>query len=111
MDQPCRMDDCKIPATTSVVYLPRSDLKGTEKKVFGVVATELIHNRLSNLVGVNFIEAYARKMGLYHDMTRVVEREGHTIGVEIESGLTTVINPERKVAESALTNTGLPVSG
>lgn len=103
-DQPCRMDDRKIPATTSVVSLPRSGLKGTAKKVFEVVAMELIHNRLLDLVGVDLILAYSREMGLYHDMMRAVEKEGYTIEVETKSGTTTVVNPKRKVAESALAN-------
>lgn len=103
-DQPCRMESGKMPTVTSVVSLPRSGLKGTAKKVFEVVATELIHNRLLDLVGVDLVVAYAREMGLYHDMMRAVEKEGYTIEVATKSGTTTIVNPKRKVAESALAN-------
>lgn len=103
-DQPCRMESGKTPTVTSVVSLPRSGLKGTAKKVFEVVATELIHNRLLDLDGVDLVVAYAREMGLYHDMMRAVEKEGYTIEVATKSGTTTVVNPKRKVAESALAN-------
>lgn len=98
------MESGKTPTVTSVVSLPRSGLKGTAKKVFEVVATELIHNCLLDLVGVDLVVAYAREMGLYHDMMRAVEKEGYTIEVETKSGTTTVVNPKRKVAESALAN-------
>lgn len=103
-DQPCRMAGNAAPAGTAVVSLPRSGLKGTARKVFEVVATELIHNRLLDLVGVDLVVAYAREMGLYHDMMRAVEKEGYTIEVATKSGTTTVVNPKRKVAESALAN-------
>ena len=73
-DQPCRMAGNAAPAGMAVVSLPRSGLKGTAKKVFEVVATELIHNRLLDLVGVDLVAAYAREMGLYHDMMRAVEK-------------------------------------
>ena len=103
-DQPCRMERGKTPTVTSVVSLPRSSLKGTAKKVFEGVATELIHNRLLDVAGVDLVVAYAREMGLYHDMMRAVEKEGYTIEIATKFGTTTVVNPKRKVAESALAN-------
>ena len=103
-DQPCRMESGKTPTVTSVVSLPRSGLKGTAKKVFEVVATELIHNRLLDLVGVDLVVAYAREIGVYHDMMRETEKEGYTIEVMTKHGTTTVVNPKRKIAESALVN-------
>lgn len=42
-DQPCRMTGGTVPAGTAIAALPRSGLKGTARKVFEVVATELIH--------------------------------------------------------------------
>ena len=98
------MESGKTPTVTSVVSLPRSGLKGTAKKVFEVVATELIHNRLLNLVGVDLVVAYAREIGVYHDMMRETEKEGYTIEVMTKHGTTTVVNPKRKIAESALVN-------
>ena len=104
-DQPCRMDGSSTPArTTAVTTLPRSGLKGTAKKVFEVVAAELVNNHLLDLVGVDLIVAYALEMGLYHDTMRELEKEGYTIDVETKFGSTTLVNPKRKVAESALTN-------
>ena len=92
------------PAQPSVVTIPRSGLKGTAKKVFEVVAAELVNNRLLDLVGVDLVVAYAREMGLYHDTMRELEKEGYTIEVETMFGSTTMVNPKRKVAESALAN-------
>lgn len=89
---------------TSVVAIPRSGLKGTAKKVFEVVAAELVNNRLLDLVGVDLVVAYAREMGLYHDTMRELEKEGYTFEVETKFGSTTMVNPKRKVAESALAN-------
>lgn len=62
-DQPCRMTGDAIPAGTAVAALPRSGLKGTAKKVFEVVATELIYKCLLDVVGVDLVVAYAREMG------------------------------------------------
>lgn len=98
------MDGNLTPTTSAVVSIPRSGLKGTAKKVFEVVATELIHNRLLDMVGVDLLVAYAREMGLYHDMMRDAEKEGYTIVVETKFGTTTLVNPKRKIAESALMN-------
>ena len=53
---------------------------------------------------MDLVVAYAREMGLYHDMMRVVEKEGYTIEVMTKHGTATVVNPKRKVAESALAN-------
>lgn len=103
-DQPCRMTGDTVSAGTAVAALPRSGLKGTAKKVFDVVATELIHKCLLDIVGVDLVVAYAREMGLYHDMMRETEKEGYTIEVMTKHGTATVVNPKRKVAESALMN-------
>ncbi len=50
-DQPCRMTGDAVPAGTAVAALPHS--KGTAKKVFEAVATELIHKCLLDVVGVD----------------------------------------------------------
>lgn len=102
-DQPCRMEPAVQSAVpVAVTTLPRSGLKGTARKVFEVVATELIHKNLLDIVGVDLVVAYAREMGLYHDMMREAERKGYTIDVETKFGTMTVINPKRKIAEGAL---------
>lgn len=105
-DQPCRMTDGVEPPATNVVTVPRSGLKGTARKVFGIVAVELIHKRLLEVVGVDLdlVVAYAREMGLYHDMMRAVEREGATVEVMTRNGPATVVNPKRRIAEGALAN-------
>jgi len=103
-DQPCRMTGDAVSAGTAVAALPRSGLKGTAKNVFEVVATELIHKCLLDVVGVDLVVAYAREMGLYHDMMCDTEKEGYTIEVMTKHGTATVVNPKRKVAESALMN-------
>lgn len=101
-DQPCRMTE--QAEANSITALPRSGLKGTAKKIFELVGTELIHKNLLELVSLDLVVAYSREMGLYHDMMREVEKEGTTIEVETKNGTTTIINPKRKVAESALAN-------
>ena len=103
-DQPCRMSDKPAVQTAMVVKLPKVGLKGTAKKIFAVVATELMHNNLLDVYGVDMIVAYAREMALYHDMMTEVEREGVTIEVVTKNGVVTQINPKRKVAEGALTS-------
>lgn len=92
------------PVQPSVVTIPRSGLKGTAKKVFEVVAAELVDNRLLDLVGVDLVVAYAREMGLYHDAMREAEKEGFILEIETKFGTTKIVNPKRKVAESALAN-------
>ena len=101
-DQPCRMSDKPAVQTAMVVKLPKVGLKGTAKKIFAVVATELMHNNLLDVYGVDMIVAYAREMALYHDLMTEVEREGVTIEVVTKNGVVTQINPKRKVAEGAL---------
>lgn len=103
-DQPCRMAGNAASTGTAVVALPRSGLKGTAKKVFEVVATELIHKCLLDRVGVDLVVAYAREMGLYHDAMREAEKEGFILEIETKFGTTKIVNPKRKVAESALAN-------
>lgn len=101
-DQPCRMSDKPVAQSSAIVTLPKVGLKGTAKKVFAVVATELINNNLLDVVGIDLLVAYCREMGLYHDMMRDIEREGVTIEIMTKSGVVTQVNPKRKVAESAL---------
>ena len=96
------MSDKPAVQTAMVVKLPKVGLKGTAKKIFAVVATELMHNNLLDVYGVDMIVAYAREMALYHDMMIEVEREGVTIEVVTKNGVVTQINPKRKVAEGAL---------
>lgn len=101
-DQPCRVAGQAPASGTTVVALPKTGLKGTAKKVFAVVATELINKNLLDVVGVDLVVAYCREMGLYHDMMRDIEREGVTVDVVTKNGVVTQINPKRKVAEGAL---------
>ena len=96
------MSDKPAVQTAMVVKLPKVGLKGTAKKIFAVVATELMHNNLLDVYGVDMIVAYAREMALYHDMMTEVEREGVTIEVVTKNGVVSQINPKRKVAEGAL---------
>ena len=101
-DQPSRRSE--MTAMAAVTSIPRCGLKGTARKVFVVVAAELVNNHLLDLVGVDLVVAYAREIGLYHDTMRELEKEGYTIEVETKFGSTTLVNPKRKVAESALAN-------
>ena len=64
-DQPCRTSNAPAVQTSTVIKLPKVGLKGTAKKVFAVVATELMHNNLLDVYGVDMVVAYAREMALY----------------------------------------------
>ena len=101
-DQPCRMTDKPAVQGATVIKLPKVGLKGTAKKIFAVVATELMHNNLLDVYGVDMVVAYAREMALYHDMMAEIEKGGVTIEVMTKTGVVTQINPKRKVAEGAL---------
>ena len=103
-DQPCRMSDKPAVQTSSVISLPKVGLKGTAKKIFAVVATELMHNNLLDIYGLDMVVAYAREMALYHDMMSDIEKEGVTIEVETKNGTVIQINPKRKIAEGALSS-------
>lgn len=112
-DQPCRLSGGasgqKSLSTVSTVSnnatlssLPKSGLKGTAKKIYAIVGTELLNRGVLDTLGLDLVIAYCREMGLYNDMMRDIEKEGATISVETKSGSITQVNPKRKVAESAL---------
>lgn len=102
-DQPCRMENkiATLP-TQTLITLPNSGLKGTAKKIFAIVATELIYNNILDHLGVDLVIAYCREMALYHDMMKDMEKEGYTVKVATKTGFITQVNPKRKIAESAL---------
>ena len=102
-DQPCRMEN-KVATihTQTLITLPKSGLKGTAKKIFAIVATELIYNSILDKVGVDLVIAYCREMALYHDMMKELEQEGYTVKVETKTGYIMQVNPKRKIAEGAL---------
>ena len=102
-DQPCRMENkiATLP-TQTLITLPKTGLKGTAKKIFVVVATELIYNNLLDRLGTDLLIAYCREMALYHDMMKDLEKEGYTVKVATKTGYIMQVNPKRKVAENAL---------
>lgn len=105
-DQPCRMDP-QVPAlgpTNTLPALPKSSLKGTAKKLYSVLGTEMLCNNMLDVASLDLLVAYCREMALYNDMMKEVEKEGVTVEVETKSGTITQINPKRKVAEGALSN-------
>ena len=62
-DQPCRMDE-SVPATiaTAVVSLPKSGLKGTAKKIYALVGTEMLSKGLLDVVNIELLVAYCREI-------------------------------------------------
>ncbi len=103
-DQPCRMTPA-APELEKVIVLPKSGLKGTAKRVFELVAAELIHKGILESVGLDLLVAYAREMALYHDTMRELEKtDSFTIEQMTKFGPMTVINPRRKLADAALSN-------
>ncbi len=102
-DQPCRMENKIVTLSTqTLITLPKTGLKGTAKKIFVVVATELIYNNLLDRLGTDLLIAYCREMALYHDMMKDLENEGYTVKVATKTGYIMQVNPKRKVAENAL---------
>ena len=61
-DQPCRMTESNLPATTSgsssLQTLPRSGMKGTAKKVYMIVGTELFNRGILDTLGLDLVIAY-----------------------------------------------------
>lgn len=105
-DQPCRMTESSLPATATtggaITSLPKSGLKGTAKKVYSLVATELMNRGILDVLSADLVIAYCREMALYQDMMRDLEKEGMTVSIETKNGTISQINPKRKIAESAL---------
>lgn len=106
-DQPCRMTGSSLPANAptagAMTSLPKSGLKGTAKKVYSLVATELMNRGILDVLSADLVIAYCREMALYQDMMRDLEKEGMTVSIETKNGTVSQINPKRKIAESALT--------
>lgn len=73
-DQPCRMTGGAKPPTTNVVAVPRSGLKGTARKVFGIVAAELIHKRLLEST-VEYIDAIGQLHGTWGGLAVIPEED------------------------------------
>ena len=94
----------EVDASQKLATIPKVKLKGVAKKIFEYTATELLHKNLLDLVGLDLLVAYCREMAIYHELMAEVEKEGFTIEVESKNGTTTIVNPKRKVAESALAN-------
>ena len=89
----------RAPATT----LPKAKgLKGTAKKLYQLVGTELASKGLLDVVNLDLLLAYCREMALYKDMMKELETEGYTVKVATKNGSITQINPKRKIAENAL---------
>lgn len=102
-DQPCRMEGAVVPVAAPATTLPKAKgLKGTAKKVYSIVGTELASKGLLDAGNLDLLVAYCREMALYQDMMRDFEKEGYTIEVATKTGSVTQINPKRKIAENAL---------
>ena len=101
-DQPCRMDGATVPVLATAVLPKAKGLKGTAKKLYQVVGTELASKGLLDVVNLDLLLAYCREMALYKDMMKELETEGYTVKVATKNGSITQINPKRKIAENAL---------
>ena len=64
-DQPCRMDGAVVPVNP-VAALPKAKgLKGTAKKLYQLVGTELASKGLIDAANIDLLLAYCREMALY----------------------------------------------
>ena len=101
-DQPCRMDGELVPMAPATTLPKAKGLKGTAKKLYQLVGTELASKGLIDAVNIDLLVAYCREMALYQDMMKDQETEGYTIEVPTKTGSITQVNPKRKIAENAL---------
>ena len=101
-DQPCRMDGDLVPMAPATTLPKAKGLKGTAKKLYQLVGTELASKDLLDVVNLDLLLAYCREMALYKDMMKELETEGYTVKVATKNGSITQINPKRKIAENAL---------
>lgn len=101
-DQPCRMDGDLVPMAPATTLPKAKGLKGTAKKLYQLVGTELASKGLLDVVNLDLLLAYCREMALYKDMMKELETEGYTVNVATKNGSITQINPKRKIAENAL---------
>ncbi len=101
-DQPCRMDGDLVPMAPATTLPKAKGLKGTAKKLYRLVGTELASKGLLDVVNLDLLLAYCREMALYKDMMKELETEGYTVKVATKNGSITQINPKRKIAENAL---------
>ena len=96
------MDGELIPMATATTLPKAKGLKGTAKKLYQLVGTELASKGLLDVVNLDLLVAYCREMALYQDLMKDLETEGVIIKVATKTGTITQINPKRKVAENAL---------
>ena len=101
-DPPCRMDGDLVPMAPATTLPKAKGLKGTAKKLYQLVGTELASKGLLDVVNLDLLLAYCREMALYKDMMKELETEGYTVKVATKNGSITQINPKRKIAENAL---------
>ena len=96
------MDGELVPMAPATTLTKPKGLKGTAKKLYQVVGTELASKGLLDVVNLDLLLAYCREMALYKDMMKDLETEGYTVTVATKTGSIKQVNPKRKVAENAL---------
>ena len=96
------MDGELVPMAPATTLPKAKGLKGTAKKLYQLVGTELASKGLLDVVNLDLLLAYCREMALYKDMMKELETEGYTVKVATKNGSITQINPKRKIAENAL---------
>ncbi|MDD5951649.1 MAG: hypothetical protein PUC53_07270 [Bacteroidales bacterium] len=57
-----------VSNTVTLSLLPKSGLKGTAKKIYAIVGTELLNRGVLDTLGLDLVIAYCREMGLYNDV-------------------------------------------
>ena len=96
------MDGELVPMAPATTLPKAKGLKGTAKKLYLLVGTELASKGLIDAVNIDLLVAYCREMALYQDMMKDLETEGYTITVATKTGSIKQVNPKRKIAENAL---------
>jgi P27 family predicted phage terminase small subunit len=96
------MDGELVPMAPATTLPKAKGLKGTAKKLYLLVGTELASKGLIDAVNIDLLLAYCREMALYQDMMKDLETEGYTITVATKTGSIKQVNPKRKIAENSL---------
>jgi P27 family predicted phage terminase small subunit len=103
-DQPVRINKNK-PGYATLSELPNlrpNPLNKQGKSIYRNTGNQLINQGLLNSVNFELFVAYCNEMGIYYQMIEEIKDEGYTVTETTKSGIRTLINPKRRLANDAL---------
>lgn len=102
-DQPVRMQQ-EIGFTKIEKLFPHPELTGKAWKIYKIVAQEFMARRILEDINDALVAAYALELGTYYDQMEAIRVEGLILKAKTKQGEMLVVNPRRRVADSALAN-------